>query len=74
MRCGRRPRPPFNDEKQNLLQYFSWDGDLGHLNGDIAVVAHHFTPILISFFSRLDSDKSLIGPELADVRNKLSGL
>src|SRR6266699_1167795 len=33
-------RPQFRDEPQNLLEHLPWDGDLGHLEGDIAAVAH----------------------------------
>src|SRR3977135_404343 len=32
-------RPQFRDEPQNLLEHLPWDGDLGHLEGDIAAVA-----------------------------------
>jgi hypothetical protein len=28
--------------QQNLLEHLPWDGDLGHLEGDIAAVAHDF--------------------------------
>src|SRR5262249_17830443 len=35
-------RPQFRDEPQNLLEHLPWDGDLGHLEGDIAAVAHDF--------------------------------
>src|SRR5215813_6169312 len=34
-------RPQFRDEPQNLLEHLSWDGDLGHLEDNIAAVAHH---------------------------------
>jgi hypothetical protein len=27
--------------RRNLLEHLPWDGDLGHLEGDIAAVAHH---------------------------------
>jgi hypothetical protein len=27
-------------EPQNLLEHLPWDGDLGHLEGDTAAVAH----------------------------------
>ena len=37
-----RLRPQFCDEPQNLLEHLPWDGDLGHLEGDIAAVAHDF--------------------------------
>src|SRR5262249_47948995 len=33
-------RPQFRDEPQNLLEHLPWDGDLAHLEGDIAAVAH----------------------------------
>ena len=36
-----RLRPQFRDEPQNLLEHLPWDGDLGHLEGHIAAVAHH---------------------------------
>jgi hypothetical protein len=29
----------FRDQAQNLLEHSPWDGDLGHLEGDIAAVA-----------------------------------
>src|SRR5256884_5220907 len=32
-------RPQFRDEPQNLLEHLPWDGDLGHLEDDIAAVA-----------------------------------
>jgi hypothetical protein len=31
-----RLRPQFRDEPQNLLEHLPWDGDLGHLEDDIA--------------------------------------
>ena len=34
--CGRSLR----DEPQYLLEHLPWDGDLGHLEGNIAAVAH----------------------------------
>ena len=34
-------RPQFRDEPQNLLEHLPWDGDLGHLEHDVAAVAHH---------------------------------
>src|SRR5262250_3445982 len=34
-------RPQFRDETQNLLEHLPCDGDLGHLEDDIAAVAHH---------------------------------
>ena len=35
-------RSQFRDEPQNLLEHLPWDGDFGHLEGDIAAVAHDF--------------------------------
>jgi hypothetical protein len=32
-------------EPQNLLEHLPWDGDLGHLEGDTAAVAHDLAPI-----------------------------
>src|SRR6516165_3026527 len=71
---GWRLRPQFRDEPQNLLEHLPWDGDLGHLEGDIAAVAHDFAPILISFSFKLVSDQSLIGPGVASGRKKLPRL
>src|SRR5215510_10360597 len=34
-------RPQFRDEPQNLLEHLPWDGDLGHLEDNIAAVAHY---------------------------------
>jgi len=41
--CRRRRwlRPQFRDQPQSLLEHLPWDGDLGHLKGDIAAVAPH---------------------------------
>ncbi len=41
-------RSQFRDEPQNLLGHLPWDGDLGHLEGDIAAVAHDLLDILES--------------------------
>src|SRR5262245_4836145 len=35
-------RPQFRNEPQNLLEHLPCNGDLGHLEGDIAAVAHDF--------------------------------
>ena len=37
-----RLRPQFRDEPQNLLEHLPCDGDLGHLEDNIAAVAHDF--------------------------------
>ena len=42
-------------------EHLPCDRDLGHLEDNIAAVAHTFAPILISFSFRLVSDQSLIG-------------
>src|SRR5215813_13417537 len=34
-------RPQFRDERQNPLEHLPCDGDLGHLEDNIAAVAHH---------------------------------
>src|SRR5262249_28962237 len=34
-------RPQFRDEPQNLLEHLPCDGDLGHLEDNIAAVSHH---------------------------------
>src|SRR5262245_52013876 len=39
-------RPQFRNEPQNLLEHLSGDGDLGHLEHDVAAVAHHLRPDL----------------------------
>jgi hypothetical protein len=36
-----RLRPQFRNQPQNLPEQLSWDRDLGHLESDIAAVAHH---------------------------------
>src|SRR6516164_1430075 len=33
-------RPQFRNEPQYLLEHLPWDRDLGHLEGDMATVAH----------------------------------
>src|SRR5262249_58825024 len=38
---GWRLRPQFRDEAQNLLEHLPCDGDLGHLEDNIAAVAHY---------------------------------
>src|SRR5262245_13489138 len=43
-------RPQFRDEPQNLLEHLPWDGDLGHLEGDIAAVAHDLRAELDQLF------------------------
>ena len=58
---GGRLRPQFPDQPQNLLEHLPWNGDLGHLECDVAAVADDFAPILISFSFRLVSDQPLIG-------------
>src|SRR6516165_11478354 len=40
-RCRRRQQPQFRDQSQNLLDHLPWDCDLGHLEDNIAAVAHH---------------------------------
>ena len=37
--CERRLQPQFGDQPQNLLEHLPGNGDLGHLEGDIAAVA-----------------------------------
>ena len=37
---GRRLRPQFGDQPQNLLEHLPGNGDLGHLKSDITAVAH----------------------------------
>jgi len=39
-RCRRRQQPQFRGKSQNLLEH-PCDGDLGHLEDNIAAVAHH---------------------------------
>ena len=36
---GGRLRPQFPDQPQNLLEHLPWNGDLGHLEDEIATVA-----------------------------------
>jgi hypothetical protein len=36
-----RRRPQFGDQSQNLGEQYSWHGDLGHLEGDIATVVNN---------------------------------
>src|SRR5499427_9470057 len=43
-------RPQFRDEPQNLLEHLPWDGDLGHLEDNIAAVAHYLRADLDQFF------------------------
>jgi hypothetical protein len=40
-RSRRRQQPQFRDNSQNLLDHLPWDCDLGHLEHDVAAVAHH---------------------------------
>jgi len=49
--CWRRRRLRLRDQPQNLLEHLPWNGDLGHLEGDIAAWLTTFAPILISFSS-----------------------
>ena len=37
---GRRLRPAFRGQAEDLLEHLQWDGDLGHLEGDVAAVTH----------------------------------
>ena len=48
--------------------------DVGRLEGNVAAVAHHLAPTLISFSFKLVSDQSLIGSGLASVCRKLPRL
>src|SRR4029450_11088998 len=43
-------RPQFRDEPQNLLEHLPWDGDLRHLEDDIAAVAADFRADLDQLF------------------------
>src|SRR5215467_2928151 len=43
-------RPQFRDKPQNLLEHLPWDGDLGHLEDDIAAVAHDLRADLDQLF------------------------
>ena len=67
-------RPQFRDEPQNLLEHLPWDGDLGHLEDDVAVVAHDLRADLDQLSFKLVSDQSLIGSGVASVRKKLPRL
>ena len=55
-------RPQFRDEPQNLLEHLPCDGDLGHLEDDIASVAHDF---------RADLDQLLLQPRERPVLDRL---
>src|SRR5262245_59875153 len=57
-------RPQFRDEPQNLLEHLPCDGDLGHLEDDIAAVATAPAPPE-SFFGSLETSMTLIGWPLA---------
>jgi hypothetical protein len=50
------------------------DGDLGHLEDNIAAVAHYLRADLDHFSVKLVSDQSLIGSGVASVRRKLPRL
>ena len=43
-------RPQFRDEPQNLLEHLPWDGDLSHLEGDVAAVANNLRADLDQLF------------------------
>src|SRR6516162_3301465 len=43
-------RPQLRDEPQNLLEHLPCDGDLGHLEDNIAAVAHHLRADLDQLF------------------------
>jgi hypothetical protein len=49
-------------------------GDLGHLEDDVAAVAHDLRVDLDQLFLQLVSDQSLIGSGVASVRKKLPRL
>jgi len=40
-RRGRRLRPQLRNQPQNLSEQLPGNGDLGHLEGDVAAVVHH---------------------------------
>jgi hypothetical protein len=67
-------RPQFRNEPQNLLEHLSWDGDLSHLEDNIAAGAHNLRTDLDQFLFKLVSDQSLIGSGIARVRRKLPRL
>ena len=48
-----------NQPQQNLLEHLPCDGDLGHLEDNIAAWLTTFAPILISLSFRLVNDQSL---------------
>src|SRR6266699_5226695 len=55
-------RPQFRDEPQNLLEHLPWDGDLRHLEDDVASVAHHL---------RADLDQLLLQARQRPVLDRL---
>src|SRR5215469_18957224 len=57
-----RLRPQFRDEPQNLLEHLPCDGDLGHLEDNIASVAHHL---------RADLDQLLLQARQRPVLDRL---
>src|SRR5664279_6634716 len=57
-----RLRPQFRDQPQNLLEHLPWDGDLGHLEDDIASVTHHL---------RADLDQLLLQARQRPVLDRL---
>jgi hypothetical protein len=61
--------PQFRDELQNLLEHLPWDGDLSHLEDDVAAVANNPRAVLISFSFKLASDQPLIGSGVASRDN-----
>ena len=63
-----------HNEPQNLLEHLPWDGDLRHLEDDVAAVADDLRADLMSFSFRLVSDQRLIGSGVASVRKKLPKL
>jgi hypothetical protein len=67
-------RPQLRDEPQYLLEHLPWDGDLGHLEGDIAAVAHDLRADLDELFLQARQRPILIGSGVASVRKKLPRL
>jgi hypothetical protein len=67
-------RPQFRDQPQDLLEHLPWDGDLGHLEGNIAAVADDLRADLDQLLLQAGQRPVLIGSGVASVRRKLPRL
>jgi hypothetical protein len=60
--------------RKSLLEHLPWDGDLGHLEGNIAAVADDIRADLDQLLLQAGQRPVLIGSGVASVRRKLPRL